>query len=114
MYWGKVVRPAARKQLAGYLQQSYAISERRANQLVRIRRKALHYQAMRPASDAALIARLKALGERYPGYGYLLLHSLLRAEGLVQIGSACIDCIQRWACRFAPGGEKSWYDRVWR
>jgi hypothetical protein len=45
-----VVRPAARKQLAGYLQQSYAISERRASQLVRIRRKALHYQAMRPAS----------------------------------------------------------------
>ena len=77
MYWGKVVRLAARKQLAGYLQQSYAISERRASQLVRISRKALHYQAMPPASNTALMARLKALGERCPRYGYLLWHSLL-------------------------------------
>ena len=72
-----MVRPAARKQLAGYVQQSYAISERRASQLVRISRKALHYQAMRAASNTALMARLKALGERYPRYGYLLWHSLL-------------------------------------
>jgi hypothetical protein len=65
MYWGKSGEAAARKQLAGYLQQSYAISERRASQLVRISRKALHYQAMPPAYDAALIARLMALGKRY-------------------------------------------------
>ena len=32
----------------------------------------------------ALIARLKALGEQYPRYGYLLLHAMLRAEGLVK------------------------------
>ncbi len=79
-----MVRPAARKRLAGYLQQTYAISERRVGQLVRISRKALHYQAVRQARDAALVARLKALGEQYPRYGYLLLHSLLRTEGLVQ------------------------------
>jgi putative transposase len=79
-----VVKPAARKRLAGYLQQVYAISERRASQLVRISRKALHYQAVHPTRDAALVARLKVLGEQYPRYGYLLLHSLLRAEGLVQ------------------------------
>jgi hypothetical protein len=30
------------------------------------------------------MARLQALGERYARYGYLLLHSLRRAEGLVQ------------------------------
>jgi putative transposase len=70
--------------LAGYLQQIYSVSERHAGQLVCISRKALHYQAMRPARDAALVARLKSLGEQYPRYGYLLLHSLLRAEGLVQ------------------------------
>ena len=78
------MRPAARKRLADYLQEVYAISERRAGQLVRISRKALHYQAVRPMRDAALVARLKTLGEQYPRYGYLLLHSLLRAEGLVQ------------------------------
>jgi hypothetical protein len=60
------VRPAAAKRLAGYLQQRYAISERRAGRLVRISRKALHYRAMRPARDAALVARLKVLGEQYP------------------------------------------------
>ena len=38
----------------------------------------------RPERDAALIARLKALGEQYPPYGYLLLHAMLRAEGLVK------------------------------
>lgn len=79
-----MVRPAARKRLADYLQEVYALSERRAGQLVRISRKALHYQAVRPMRDAALVARLKTLGEQYPRYGYLLLHSLLRAEGLVQ------------------------------
>ena len=79
-----MVRPAARKRLAGYLQQAHAISERHATQLVRISRKALHYEAMRPARDAALVARLKVLGGRYPRYGYLLLHGLLRGEGLVQ------------------------------
>ena len=38
---------------------------------------------MRPQRDAGLVGRLKALGEQYPRYGYLMLHSLLRAEGLV-------------------------------
>jgi hypothetical protein len=53
--------------------------------LVHISRKALPYQALRPARDAALVARLKLLGERrYPRYGYWLLHGPLRAEGLVQ------------------------------
>jgi putative transposase len=71
--------------LAGWLQQIYAISERRASRLVHISRKALPYQALRPARDAALVARLKPLGERrYPRYGYRLLHGLLRAEGLIQ------------------------------
>ena len=79
--------------------------------MVRISRKPLHYQAMRSASDAALIARLKLLGERYPRYRYLLLHSLLRVEVWRRIGSVRVDCLQRWACRCAPGGEKSCYDR---
>jgi len=53
--------------LAGWLQQIYAISERRASRLVHISRKALPYQTLRPARDAARVARLKPLGERrYP------------------------------------------------
>jgi hypothetical protein len=60
------VRPAARQRLADYLQQTYTLSERRASHLMRIRRKALPYQALRPAREAALVARLKVLGEQYP------------------------------------------------
>ena len=33
--------------------------------------------------DEVVVARLKSLGEQYPRYGYLLLHALLKAEGLV-------------------------------
>jgi len=33
--------------------------------------------------DQALRKRLKTLGECYPRYGYLMLHALLKAEGLV-------------------------------
>ena len=47
-----------------------------------ISRKAMAYRPV-DRGDEALKARLKALGERYPRYGYLLLHAMLRAEGLV-------------------------------
>jgi len=51
--------------------------------VIPISRKAVRYEPQRPKQDARLVARLKALGEQYPRYGYLMLHSLLRAEGLV-------------------------------
>ena len=108
------MRQTARKRLASYLQQIYAISERRASRLVRISRKVLHYQAMRPARDAALLARLQELGERYLLYGYLLLHGLLCAEGLSILGSARINYTRLWACRSQPGGEESCCVRAWR
>jgi len=41
------------------------------------------YRSIREARDSELVARLKALGEQYPRYGYLMLHGFLKAEGLV-------------------------------
>jgi len=79
-----VVTPAARRQLVGDLQARYQVSQRHACRVIPISRKAMRYVPMRPVRDSALAARLKALGERYPRYGYLLLHELLKAEGLVQ------------------------------
>ena len=79
-----VVKPAGRKRLVGYLQQHYVVSERRACRLIRISRKAVHYEPRRPRQDIDLIGRLKALGEAYPRYGYLMLHGMLRAEGVVE------------------------------
>lgn len=78
-----MVRPAARKEVVGHLQHNYAISQRRACRLVPISRKALGYASDRTSKDAVLIKRLKVLAEQYPRYGYLMLHELLRREGLV-------------------------------
>jgi putative transposase len=78
-----VVKPACRKQLVGYLQEQHRVSQRRACRVIPISRKAVRYVATRPQQDAKLVTRLKALGEQYPRYGYLMLHALLRAEGLV-------------------------------
>lgn len=77
------MRPAARKQLVVYLQCHHQISQRRACRVIPISRKAVRYEATRPQLDANLVSRLKALGEQYPRYGYLMLHELLRGEGLV-------------------------------
>lgn len=77
------MKPVGRKRLVGYLRRQYGISERRACRVIPISRKAIRYRSRRDQADLALIARLKALGEQYPRYGYLILHSLLRNEGLV-------------------------------
>jgi putative transposase len=78
-----VVTPAGRRRLAAELQARYRVSERHACRVIPINRKAVRYKPLRPSRDSALAAKLKSLGERYPRYGYLLLHEMLKAEGLV-------------------------------
>jgi putative transposase len=78
-----VVKPASRKRLVGYIRETYDVSQRRACNVIPISRKAVRYVPRRPLMDAALVTRLKALGEQYPRYGYLMLHELLRRERLV-------------------------------
>lgn len=58
------------------------LSERRACGLVGLSRSVAQYKSVR-AEDAQLRARLLKLAERFPRYGYLMLHALLRQEGLV-------------------------------
>jgi len=79
-----VVKPAARRKLVGYLQETFSISQRRACLLSSLSRKAARRPPLRPARDGPVVRRLKQLGERYPRYGYLMLHALLRREGLVE------------------------------
>ena len=50
-----------------------------------VRCAAAGYQSQRERRDAFLVARLKVLGEQYPRYGYVLLHEIMRTEGLVKI-----------------------------
>ena len=56
------------------------ISERRACRLVGFSRTAM-CKPLKGRNDNELRARLKALAERYPRYGYPTLHDMLRAEG---------------------------------
>jgi putative transposase len=77
-----MVRPAQRREVVCYLQSAYAMSQRRACQLARLSRKAAGYAPL-PNADEPLRTRLKELGERYPRYGYLMLHALLKREGQV-------------------------------
>ena len=57
-------------------------SERAACQLIGLSRTAYRYQ-LKERPDAPLRARLKALTAQYPRYSSLLLHNLLKGEGLV-------------------------------
>lgn len=56
-------------------------SERRACDLMNIRRSVFRYESRR--DDSALRQRLMALATEYPRYGYTLLHGMLQAEKLV-------------------------------
>jgi putative transposase len=56
-------------------------SERRACELMNIRRSVFRYASRR--DDSALRQRLTALATEYPRYGYTLLHGMLAAEKLV-------------------------------
>lgn len=74
--------PARRRRVAGYLCATHGLSQRRACTLVGVARSVVRYRSRRP-NEAVLRDRLKALAQQYPRYGYLMLHGLLAAEGLV-------------------------------
>jgi putative transposase len=78
-----VVKPAARKAAAGSLIDAHGISERHACRVLQLHRSVMRYQR-HERDDEALRERLKALAAQYPRYGYLMLHALLKREGLVQ------------------------------
>ena len=77
-----MVKPAATKHVVTHMIGARHLSERTACKLAGISRTAYRYQARLPR-DGALRARLKALAVQQSAYGYLLLHGILKAEGLV-------------------------------
>ena len=78
-----MVKPAGRKRVAVYLMQQHKLSERRACRLAQVSRTAFRHQPKRPLKDKALRDKLKAYATQYSRYGYLMLHELLKKEGLV-------------------------------
>lgn len=77
-----MVTPAGRKPVVSYLKDEHRISERQACNLASVSRTGYRRPVERLA-DKALRARLDELAKQYPRYGYLMLHGLLKAEGLV-------------------------------
>jgi len=79
-----VVKPARKRKQVQHLVNSQLLSERRACGLIGVSRSVVQYRSHRAANDDCLRQRLKELAEQYPRYGYLILHALLKGEGLVQ------------------------------
>jgi len=77
-----VVKPADRKPITEHLIKIHQLSERKACDLTGVSRTGFRYQPQ-VANDEPLRRRLKSLASQYPRYGYLLLHNLLKQEGLV-------------------------------
>ncbi len=77
-----MVTPAARHAAAAHLVEHGLASERKACRLVGVSRSGYQYKPVKP-QDHELRARLRELSAEYSRYGYLMLHGLLKAEGLV-------------------------------
>lgn len=77
-----MVKPASKKPIICRLIEHHRLSERMACRLVGLSRTGYRYQAKRK-DDHVLRTRLKVLAVEYSRYGYLMLHGLLKAEGLV-------------------------------
>jgi putative transposase len=63
-----------------YLREAYSVSERRACVVLSLHRSSARRQ---PGGDEKreLVARIHALSERYPRFGYRKIYHLLKAEG---------------------------------
>lgn len=68
--------------MVGHLMIQHTLSERAACRLIGISRCTQRYVPTSDKDDQLRI-RLKALAVQYPRYGYLMLHGLLRREGMV-------------------------------
>jgi transposase InsO family protein len=74
-----VVSLAAKRAAATFLEQAHAVSERRACRVLSVHRSTKRRQ---PGQEkkVALVARIHALSERYPRFGYRKIFALLKAE----------------------------------
>jgi putative transposase len=75
-----VVNPVVRREIAGHLQKTYGISERRACSATGFQRLSQRYRK-RSDPQIGLRLRLEELAAARVCYGYRQLHILLRQEG---------------------------------
>lgn len=77
-----MVEPVDRKRVVEYVVSTYSISVRKACRLASVSRTGFAYKPP-PLKMGKLKNRLVELATQYTLYGYLMLHSLLKTEGLV-------------------------------
>ena len=77
-----MVKNAQRNEVVTHLIEHHYLCERASCRLACIGILSFRYEAM-PTDDSAHRYRLKELAAKQSAYGYLILHSLLKTEGLV-------------------------------
>ncbi len=75
-----MVSLAERRRVADYLEGAYAVSERRACQVIAIDRSTKRRPSGR-TEERALVAKIHKLSEQYPRFGYRKIFFLLKAAG---------------------------------
>jgi putative transposase len=76
-----VVTAAQQRACAGYLQETYPISQRRACRLLGLSRSTLRYQAASRQDDLPLLKAIRRLARKHPRWGYRFIHALLEGQG---------------------------------
>jgi putative transposase len=66
---------------AGYLEETYEISQRRAGQVLCCSRSTLRYQAASLSRELPLLKAIKQLARKHPRWGYRRIHALLDGKG---------------------------------
>lgn len=74
------MKPAAKREAVGHLQQQYGYSQRRACRLTKCNRKSARHVFKR-SDDKELRETMKQLAEKKPAWGYRMVHGALRLDG---------------------------------
>ena len=70
-----------RRACAGYLVETYQVSERRASRVLGCARSSLRYRAADRSGDLPLVQAIRRLARKHPRWGYRFIHALLGRQG---------------------------------
>jgi putative transposase len=76
-----VVTAAQQRAAAGYLCETYKVSQRRATRVLGRSRSTLRYRPADRPREAPLVKAIKRLARKHPRWGYRRIHALLAREG---------------------------------
>jgi transposase InsO family protein len=76
-----VVTASQQRACAAYLQETYAVSERRASRVLGRSRSTFRYRAASRAGDLPLVKAIQRLARKHPCWGYRLVHARLEHKG---------------------------------